>query len=115
MTVTVAVADGASAPVQPGLSRRAARYRSSAEARHFAARPAPSTTYTPTTERRLRISSSRPVAVFVVTLAAAVVSVLVFESFQVLGALIALYTVARYCDRTTSLGGVGAGTPARAP
>ena len=54
----------------------------------------------------------RPVAVFAVTLAAAVVSVLVFESFQVLGALIALYTVARYCDRTTSLGAVGAGVVA---
>jgi signal transduction histidine kinase len=51
----------------------------------------------------------RPVAVFAVTLAAAVGSVLVFDSFQVLGALIALYTVARYCDRTTSLGAVGAG------
>ena len=51
-------------------------------------------------------------AVFAVTLAAAVVSVLVFESFQVLGALIALYTVARYCDRTTSLGAVGAGVVA---
>jgi len=54
----------------------------------------------------------RPVAVFAVTLAAAVGSVLVFESFQVLGALIALYTVARYCDRTTSLGAVGAGVVA---
>ena len=61
----------------------------------------------PLTFRRVR-----PVAVFAVTLAAAVGSVLVFESFQILGALIALYTVARYCDRTTSLGAVGAGVVA---
>jgi signal transduction histidine kinase len=60
----------------------------------------------------LALRRVRPVAVFAVTLAAAVVSVLVFESFQVLGALIALYTVARYCDRTTSLGAVGAGVVA---
>src|SRR3954453_11636718 len=53
-----------------------------------------------------------PVAVFAVTLAAAVGSVLVFESFQVVGALVALYTVARHCDRTTSLGAVGAGVVA---
>ena len=60
----------------------------------------------------LALRRVRPVAVFAVTLAAAVGSVLVFDSFQVLGALIALYTVARYCDRTTSLGAVGAGVVA---
>ena len=56
----------------------------------------------------LALRRVHPVTVFAVTLAAAVASVLVFESFQVLGALIALYTVARQCDRTASLGAVGA-------
>ena len=60
----------------------------------------------------LALRRVRPVTVFAVTLAAAVGSVLVFESFQVLGALVALYTVAHHCDRTTSLGAVGAGVVA---
>ena len=62
----------------------------------------------PLTALPLAFRRVRPVAVFAVTLAAAVGSVLVFDGFQVLGALIALYTVARYCDRPTSLGAVGA-------
>src|SRR4051794_34841772 len=43
-----------------------------------------------------------PVQVFAVTLAAAVAGFLAFDGFQIAGPLIALYTVARMCDRSVS-------------
>jgi len=44
----------------------------------------------------------RPIATFAVTLAAAVVGFVAFNGFQILGPVIALYTVARYCDDKAS-------------
>jgi signal transduction histidine kinase len=52
----------------------------------------------------LAVRRARPVAVFGVTLAAAVAGLLAFDGFQALGPAIALHAVARHRDRTTSLG-----------
>jgi len=46
----------------------------------------------------------RPILTFAVTLAAAVVGFVAFDGFQILGPVIALYTVARHCDRASSVG-----------
>src|SRR4051795_4939675 len=54
----------------------------------------------------------RPVPVFAVTLAAAVAGFLAFDGFQVAGPLIALYTVARLCERPVATAAAATGVVA---
>src|SRR4051794_22308197 len=56
----------------------------------------------------LALRRSRPVAVLVVTLAAAILGDLLFVGFQIPGPAIALYTVAAHCERRLSVAAAGA-------
>ena len=55
---------------------------------------------------------THPVGVFAVTLAAAIAGFLAFNGYQLLGSVIALYTVARHCDLRTAAGALGVGLTA---
>src|SRR5215207_7437225 len=46
----------------------------------------------------------RPIVAFALTLGAAVAGFVAFNGFQILGPVIALYAVARYCDKASSVG-----------
>jgi signal transduction histidine kinase len=56
----------------------------------------------------LALRRSRPVAVLVVTLAAAILGDLLFVGFQIPGPAIALYTVAAHCERRLAVAAAGA-------
>ena len=51
----------------------------------------------------LAVRRSRPLAVLAITLAAAIAGDLLFSSFQLLGPVIALYTVAAHCERRLAM------------
>jgi signal transduction histidine kinase len=56
----------------------------------------------------LAVRRSRPLAVLALTLAAAIAGELLLAGFQLVGPVIALYTVAAHCDRRTSLAAAAA-------
>src|SRR3712207_2924082 len=55
---------------------------------------------------------AHPIGVFGVTLAAALAGFLAFNGFQLLGSVVALYTVARHCDMRSSVGALAVGMTA---